>query len=401
MSESAGRKPVQLGDEFIQDPHALYRRLRPGDSACPVLLPNGFPGWLVSSYEDARGLLADPRLSTDVGRATRIFPPDKARGYGMRPMANMLTTDPPDHTRLRHLVNKAFTPQAVERLRPRIEQAADDLLDVIEPDSPVDLLDAYAVPLPIIVMCELLGIPGTAWADFRAWLQAFVTISAPEQLAEAGRHLTAYLSRLLYIKRAYPAGDLLSELVQVRDKSGRLSPGEIVSMAFLLLVAGFETTVNLIANGVLALLCHLDQLALLQSRPSLLPDTIEEVLRFDGPAHIATVRFTTEAVRAGETEIPADQLVHVSLLAANRDGGRFPDPDRFDITRHGADHVAFGHGIHHCVGASLARLEGQIAIGRLLARFPGTVLDGDPATLRWRSSTLMHGLTSLPVRLSS
>jgi cytochrome P450 len=172
-------------------------------------------------------------------------------------------------------------------------------------------------------------------------------------------------------------------------------------MAFLLLVAGFETTVNLIANGVLALLGHPGQLALLRSDPSLLPSSIEEILRFDGPVNLATVRFTTEAVQAGQAEIPADQLVHVALLAANRDGRRFPDPDRFDITRPSGGHVAFGYGIHHCVGAPLARLEGQIAIGALLRRFPDVTLDADPGTLRWRSSTLMHGLESLPVRVRS
>jgi cytochrome P450 len=169
-------------------------------------------------------------------------------------------------------------------------------------------------------------------------------------------------------------------------------------MAFLLLTAGFETTVNFIANSVLALLRHPDQLALLRSQPSLLAGAIEEVLRFDGPVNLATLRFTTEPVSAGETEIPANQLVHVSLLAANRDGDRFIDPDRFDITRQNVGHVAFGHGIHHCVGAPLARLEGQIAIGQLLRRFPNIALEGDPGTLHWRKSTLMHGLTALPVR---
>lgn len=214
--------------------------------------------------------------------------------------------------------------------------------------------------------------------------------------------MTAYLTRLIQGKRANPADDLLSELVHVSDEGGgRLSPGETFGMAFLLLVAGFETTVNLIANGVLALLRHPGQLALLRSEPTLLPGAIEEILRFDGPVHVATFRFTAEPVQAGQAEIPADQLVHISLLAANRDGDRFADPDTFDITRQSAGHVAFGHGIHHCLGAPLARLEGQIAIGRLLSRFPDITLDTDPGTLRWRGSTLMHGLDSLPVRVNS
>jgi cytochrome P450 len=401
MNETAGQEAVQLGEEFLQDPHALYRRLRSGGSACPVTLPNEWPGWLVTSYEDARRLLADPRVSKDVTRAISLFPPGKARGYGSSLVANMLMIDPPDHTRLRRLVNKAFTARTVERLRPRIEQAADELLDAIHPGSAVDLLDAYALPLPIVVICELLGVPAVDRDDFRAWTLTFVTISTQEELAEASRHLTAYLTALIDDKRANPADDLLSELVEVSDEGSTLSPGETINMAFLLLVAGFETTVNLIANGVLALLHHPDQLALLRSEPTLLPGAIEEVLRFDGPVHVATVRFTTEPVSAGATEIPADKLVHISLLAANRDGDHFTDPDQFDITRQSAGHVAFGHGIHHCVGAPLARLEGQIAIGRLLRRFSSIVLDGDPATLRWRDSTLMHGLSSLPVRVNS
>ena len=205
--------------------------------------------------------------------------------------------------------------------------------------------------------------------DFRAWTLPFVTIATPEELAEAGRRLTAYLTALIDGKRANPGVDLLSELIDVSDEGARLSPAETLSMAFLLLVAGFETTVNLIANGVLALLRHPDQLALLRSQPSLLAGAIEEFLRFDGPVHVATIRFTTEPVTAGNAEIPAGQFVDVSLLAANRDADRFPDPDQLDITRQATGHLAFGHGIHHCVGAPLARLEGQIAIGSCCAVF--------------------------------
>jgi cytochrome P450 len=185
----------------------------------------------------------------------------------------------------------------------------------------------------------------------------------------------------------------------VSDDDGRLSPGDITGMAFPLLTAGFETTVNLITNGTLALLRHPDQMALVRSEPSLLPGAVEEFLRYDGPVHVATERFTTEPVRVGETEIPARQLVHISLLAGNRDGDRFTDPDRLDITREPSGHLSFGRGIHHCVGAPLARLEGVIAIGRLLSRFPNLTLDGDPGALRWHDGTLMHGLYSLPVRV--
>jgi cytochrome P450 len=401
MDEVIVEEPTTLGEEFMQDPHAVYRR-RPGDSACPVTFPNGWPGWLVTSYEDARRLLADPRVSKDVTQGVGLFPPGTAGAYESPMAAHMLNTDPPEHTRLRRLVGKVFTTRAVERLRQRIEQAADDLLDAIPADRTVDLLEAYALPLPITVICELLGVPAADQQDFRRWTLTFVTIATKEEKVEADRLMTAYLTRLIEGKRANPADDLLSELVHASDEGGgRLSPGETLGMAFLLLVAGFETTVNLIANGVLALLRHPGQLALLRSDPSLLPAAIEEILRFDGPVHVATLRFSTEPVQAGQAEIPVDQLVHISLLAANRDSRRFTDPDTFDITRQSAGHVAFGHGIHHCVGAPLARLEGQIAIGRLLSRFPDIALDTDPGTLRWRSSTLMHGLESFPVRISS
>ena len=392
---------TQFGEEFSQDPHAVYRRLGTGGLACPVVLPNHWPGWLVTSYEDARHLLADPRVSKDITRGVGLFPPGTAGSYESPLEANMLMSDPPEHTRLRRLVGKVFTTRAVERLRSRIEQVADELLDAIPAGKTVDLLDAYALPLPIIVICELLGVPAADRQDFRRWILPFLGSAAEEERAEAERSMFAYLTSLIAGKRANPADDLLSELVHVSDDAdGTLSPGETLKMTFLLLVAGFESTAHLIANGVLALLRHPGQLALLRSEPSLLPGAIEEILRFDGPVHVATFRFTTEPVQAGPAEIPADQLVHVSLLAANRDSRRFADPDTFDITRQSAGHVAFGHGIHHCVGAPLARLEGQIAIGRLLSRFPDITLDADPSTLRWRVSTLMHGLDSLPVRVN-
>jgi cytochrome P450 len=401
MEETTADEPIRFGEEFTQDPHGLYGRLLGlGISACPIVLPNDWPGWVGLSYEDARLLLTDPLVSKDVKQALRLFPPGTAGGYASEMATHMLNCDPPEHTRLRRVVGKVFTGRAVERLRPRIERAADDLLNAFPVGETVDLLDAYALPLPITVICELIGVPAADQQDFRDWTLPFVTMATNEEKAVANRLLAAYLTQLIENKTADPGSDLLSELIHTPDEDGRrLSPSETLSMVFLLLVAGFETTVNLIANGVLALLRHPGQLALLRSDPSLLPGAIEEILRFDGPVNLATLRYTTEPVRVGQPEIPADQLVHVALLAANRDGRRFPDPDTFDITRPSGGHVAFGHGIHHCLGAPLARLEGQIAIGGLFGRFPDVTLDADPGTLRWRDSTLMHGLESLPVRV--
>jgi cytochrome P450 len=398
VGETVGSDPVRLGEEFMQDPHAVARRL--GEAACPVVLPTQVPGWLVTSYEDARQLLADSRVSKDVKRGLGQLP-QAGSFYGSKVEEHMLNSDPPEHTRLRRLVGKVFTARAVERLRPRIERAADELLDALPAGRTVDLVGAYALPLSITVICELLGVPAADQQDFRRWAQTSVSVAPLEEKAEDRRAMIGYLADLIERKTVSPADDLLSELLHASDEGSRLTAEETVGMAFLLLVAGFDTTVNLIGNGVLALLRHPDQMALLRAQPSLLPAAIEEILRFDGPVNVTTFRFTTEPVAAGQAEIPAGELVHISLLAANRDCHRFSDPDTFDITRKGPGHIAFGHGVHHCLGAPLARLEGQIAIERLLSRFPHIALGTDPGSLRRENSVLIHGLTSLPVRIGS
>jgi cytochrome P450 len=392
--------PVKLDTDFYQDPREVYALLRERGQVREVVQPTGMPGWLVTSYDDARALLADPRVSKDYRRAVELLPPDAAGQFASPLRAHMLSTDPPDHTRLRKLVTKAFTSRTVEGLRPRIEQVATGLLNTMPAGGTVDLVGAYALPLPIVVICELLGVPVADRDRFRDWTLTFVADTTPEALDEATRQMAAYLAALIEDKRAHPGDDLASRLVQVSDDGDQLSSRELLSMLFLLLVAGFETTVNLIGNGVLALLRHPAQLALLQSDPALLPGAVEEFLRYEGPVNIATIRFTTEPVGVGGTVIPAGQFVLISLLAANRDERQFADPDRLDITRPPGAHLAFGHGIHHCLGAPLARLEGQIAIGALLRRFPGLALAAEPGDLRWRDSTLMRGLHELPVRLS-
>jgi len=398
-----------LDREFVQDPWAVYRRLRADGPVQRVLAPGGIPMWLVTSYADARALLADPRLSKDYAGVRELFPPGHAGQYNSPLAAHMLNSDPPAHTRLRRLVDQALTARAVSRLRPRIEQIADELLGGLPAGPPVDLIGAYAVPLAITVICDLLGVPAADRSNFRAWSRAFVSAVPPEVVRDAERSVTAYLTALTDAKRVSPSGDLLSDLVHISGQPGQLWPDELVRMAFLLLVAGFETTVSLIGNGVLSLLRNPGQLHLLRSEPALLPGAIEEFLRYEGPLHVATMRFTTEPVPVGDTEIPAEALVMISLLAANRDGARFADPDVLDITRQDPGHLAFGHGIHYCAGAPLARLEGQIAIGRLLSRFPALTLPGEAGEpgrnagageLHWRGSLLMHSLSSLPVRLA-
>jgi cytochrome P450 len=285
-------------------------------------------------------------------------------------------------------------------MRPRIEEIAAGLADQLAAGpAEVDLLDAFAFPLPMTVICDLLGVPDDERTTFRSWSNTLLSSdgTAAERTA-AGAAMAQYLGALVAAKRARPAEDMLSAIVAASEDADRLSADETVSMAFLLLVAGHETTVNLIGNGVLALLCHPDRLAELRADPELTPRAVEELLRFDGPVNLATFRHTTEPVEIGGVLIPPGEVVLVALASADRDPGHFPAADELDLHRD-AGHLAFGYGLHHCLGAPLARLEGDVAFRTLLARFPDLALAVEPEQLRWRSSTLMRGLTRLPVLL--
>jgi cytochrome P450 len=388
-----------LDRAFVSDPWSVYQRLRAAGPVQRAVLAGGEKVWLVAGHEQARALLADDRLSTDYF-GVRALLPGVAGPYESTLSAHMLNTDPPAHTRLRALVDQAFTARTVARLRPRIEQIADELLDRLPPDGPADLIEDYAFPLPVTVICELLGVPAADRNDFRRWSKAIVSSVPPDVARESTRSVSAYLTALIDAKRVSPAHDLLSDLIHQTSGDGTLWPDELVRMAFLLLVAGLEKMVSLIGNGVLALLQHPRELARLQADPGLMPNAVEEFLRYQCAIHIAAVRFTTEPVRVAGTVIPADELVLISLLAANRDRDRYADPDVLDLTRRPEGHLAFGHGVHYCVGAPLARLEGQIAIGRLLARYPNLTLSGPPGDLYWRGSLLVRSLSSLPVIIS-
>nr|BFF00103.1 cytochrome P450 [Streptoalloteichus tenebrarius] len=323
-----------LDAAFVQDPYPLYARLRREAPVSRAVTATGLSVWLVTRYEDARAALADPRLSKDARRIREVL---EIRG-GVRVLdesiiEHMLNSDQPDHTRLRRLVGKAFTARRVEALRPRIEEISAGLLDGINPDSEIDLLTAYAFPLPITVICALLGIPDADHDAFRSWSNTIVTNSEPEEFERAQSGLVAYLVQLIDRKRREPGEDMLSALVAARDDGDQLSERELLAMVFLLLVAGHETTVNLIANGVLALLRHPDQMARLRADLGLLPSAVEEFLRYESPVNMATFRVTAEPVRIGEVEIPAEEVVLVSLGSANRDGDRYGDPDQLVIDR--------------------------------------------------------------------
>ena len=390
---------MELDKGWIRDPWPLYREMRREGPVRRVVMPDGVPGWLVTDHAEAKALLDDRRLSKSVVRARELFPPGTLGAYGTPLAEHMLNDDPPNHTRLRRLVSKAFTSGAVSRLRPQIERITDELLDGI--DGEVDLIESFAFPLPIAVISALLGVPHEDRSRIKAWSRSFISGVPGEALATAAREQTAFLRDLVATKRATPAEDLLSDLVHVSDEGDRLSEDELVAMAFLLLIAGHETTVHLLGNAVYSLLRNPKQEELLRADRSLLPGAVEEFLRTGSPIHIATLRFTTEPVPVGDVEIPAGEFVMVSLLAANADEARFDDPHELDVTRPAGGHLAFGHGIHYCLGAPLARLEGEIAIGRLLDRFPSLRLGVDPAELHWRTSTLVRGLRELPVIAST
>jgi cytochrome P450 len=391
---------LAIGPDYVQDPYPLYARLR---EQCPVArvgMPDGYETWMVTRYEDVRAVLADPRLHKDWRELHAIHgqPTDGA----FDPLgSHMLQRDPPDHTRLRRLVNKAFTPRRIETLRPRIAAITADLLDAIEGDT-TDLMEALAFPLPITVICEMLGMPSRDRDEFREWTEILIGTpgAPPEQINNAAQAMFEYNSRLLAAKRAAPGDDLLSALVQARDDEDRLTESELLSMVFLLLVAGHDTTVNLIGTGTLALLTSPGQLAKLRDDPGLIPQAVEELLRFASPVNHATDRFASEDIEIGGTTIRKGDLVLAAISSANHDPDRFPGPDTLNLTRDTSGHVAFGHGIHYCVGAPLARMEAEIAFTALLERFPAIELAAPPETLRFRPGTLIRGLYSLPVRLS-
>jgi cytochrome P450 len=314
----------------------------------------------------------------------------------------MLFVDPPDHTRLRTLVNKAFTPAAIGRLRSRVEELTAQLLDRVADAGELDLVDDLAYPLPVTVICELLGVPAQDQTRFRAWSGALVHLLDPlvatdtlQRALAARTALRGYLGALVAQRRAYPAEDLLTALVAAEDQGHRLSEPELVSMCLLLLIAGHETTVNLIANGTLALLTNPAQRDRLAADPRLAASAVEELLRYDSPVQL-TARHVLADLEVGGRRVGEGETVLAVLGAANRDPAQFPEPDRLDLARSLNRHLAFGGGIHFCLGAPLARMEAQIALTALLGRFPRLCLGDSPPT--WRDTVTLRGLASLPLR---
>jgi len=400
VTESAAPATEEFPSEYFQDPLRFFARMREKRPVTQVRLPDGGRYWLVTRYADVRAALADPRLCKDwMGKLKPAgWEPSNAATAFLN--TNLLNLDPPDHTRLRRLVVKAFTARRVAGLRPRVEAITASLLDEMSGRDAVDLIEAFAFPLPVTVISELLGIPAADQGTFRAWSNVVVSsVTSQEEWFTAATEMYTYFTDLVARKRQSPADDLVSALIEARDSGDSLDERELISMMFLLLVAGHETTTNLIASGTLALLSSPPELARLRADPALLPAAVEELLRYVNPLNHATDRFTVEPVEIGGVTIPAREWVLCVTASANHDPSRFADPDRLELGRDASGHVAFGHGIHYCLGAPLARLEGEVAFGALLSRFPELALAVPESSLRWRPSSLIHGLETLPVRL--
>ncbi len=397
---------VDLFDpEFKANPYPAYTGLRSEAPVHRVALPDGRGLWLVTRYEDVSAVLKDERFVKDWRNA--VAPEQLAQippiPEVMKPLArNMLDTDPPDHERLRSLVQKAFTPRLIERMRPRVQAIADALLDAVQEGGKMDLIDDYAFPLPITVIAELLGVSAEDRNKFREWSNAAVSGDTTQEYMEKVllphmQAFTDYLRAMFEEKRKNPKDDLISGLVRAEEAGDKLSEDELLGMVFLLLIAGHETTVNLIGNGMLALLQHPDQLQKLREYPSLIKPAIEELLRYDGPVETSTERFAREDIAIGGTVIPKGEMVLVVIASADHDPERFTNPDTLDVTRADNKHLAFGKGIHFCLGAPLARMEGQIAINTLLRRMPELRLADSPESLTWRPGMVLRGLRGLPV----
>ncbi len=393
-----------LTPEYLANPYAHYRRLR---LEAPVFWSETLNSWVLTRYDDVIAALRTPQLLSNAGRMAAMLDrlPENLRTnldlLYEHYRAGLIFSDPPNHTRLRTLVNRAFSPAVVERLRSRIETLVDDLLDAVQGAGAMDLVQDFAYPLPAAVACALLGLPLTDRPLFRQWSDDIIGLfgaGADAARATRGqaslRHFRDYLHHLIVARRKNPGEDIISALIVAHERDDRLSEAELLSTSVTLLTASQETTTSLIGNGLLALLRHPDQLRRLQAEPALVKGALEELLRYDSPVQ-RQLRLATEDFEIGHQRIRKGEIVSPFLGAANRDPAQFPDPDRLDITRPDNRHTAFGYGIHFCVGAPVARVEVAIALTTLLRRLPGIRLA--TAAPEFKPDVTVRGLKTLPV----
>ena len=393
--------------DFKANPYPFYAQLREQAPVHRITLGDKRTAWLVTRYDDVLTVLKDDRFVKD---KRSVMSRDQLAKEPWIPAIlkpierNMLDSDAPDHTRLRGLVHRAFSPGLVENMRERIQRLTDELLDAIQPRGQMDLIRDYALPLPTTIIGEMLGVPVPDRHKFHRWSNTIVsTVPTRWGMLMAIPSLIAflrYIRRLVRIRRADPQDDLVSALVLAREAGDQLSEDELLGMVSLLLIAGHETTVNLIGNGMLALMEHPAEMDRLRDEPALIKPAVEELLRYDGPLETATERYAREDVALGGVTIPRGEMVFAALASANRDERQFDQPDRLDLSREPNRHLAFGQGVHFCLGAPLARLEGQIAINSLLRRIPDMRLGVSPQALRRRPGLVLHGWKSVPVAFS-
>ncbi len=391
--------------EFKADPYPFYARLRAEAPVYRTILPDKQPAWLITRYEDVLMVLKDEQrfvknkqnAKTKAQLAKTPWIPPMFRAFER----NLLDLDGDDHARLRGLIHKAFTPRLIEQMRQRVETLSCELLDNAERKRAFDLISDFALPIPMTIISEILGIPEGDRLRFARLSKAMISLSAtPSGILRAIPNLLAiarYLRRIIKERRTAPQDDLITALVQAEEAGDQLSEDELLAMVFVLVIAGHDTTVNLIGNGTLALLKNPDQIRVLRQQPELAKNAVEELLRYVSPVEQATERYAHEPVTLHGITIPQGDLVYAILASANRDEQQFERADKLDITRDARKHLAFGQGVHYCVGAPLARLEGQIAFRALVERLPTLHLSVESNALRWRAGLTMRGLEALPV----
>ncbi|MCI0354141.1 MAG: cytochrome P450 [Acidobacteria bacterium] len=393
---------IDLTDpQFRIDPYPTYARLRVEAPVCRARA--GFFGraWLITRYDDVAAALRDERFTKDL-RKVRRPEVQVLRLFGAL-NRHMLNADPPDHTRLRALVQKVFTTRFVEGLRARIESLAEQLLDRMAAQGQMDVVGDFAQPLPTTVIAEMLGVPVSDRERFQRWSAGLVDFAGLLSILKAAPSawaLLRYIRGLVALRRKRPEDDLISALVAAEEAGDKLNENELLAMVSLLLLAGFETTVNLIGNGTLALLENPAAMEKLRAEPTLMPSAVEELLRYDSPIKLATPRWTLCEVTVAGVQIPRHAAVAIAIASANRDPEQFDRPDALDLAREPNRHLSLGQGIHYCLGAPLARLEGQVAFTALLRRFPRMRLTVPRGSLRWRNSMPLRGLQSLPVTIA-